>query len=164
MEWREHLEAVPSFHFDRVNEPEPEGIKVEEFSVGNLTLEERSKFNDLIMKNVDMFAWDTTQLGRARLVQHSINVGDTTPIKKRWYQTSRLERAFIEEELQRMLKQGLIERSRGPWASPVVLARKKNGKLRFCVDYRALNKVTKKDEYPLPRIEDMLDTLHILLP
>ena len=58
-----------------------------------------------------------------------------------------------------MLKQGLIERSRGPWASLVVLARKKNGKLRFCVDYWALNKVTKKDEYPLPRIEDMLDTL-----
>jgi hypothetical protein len=111
------------------------------------------------MKNVDMFAWDTTQLGRAKLVQHSINVGDATPIKKRWYRTSRLERAFIEEEIQRMLGQGLIERSRGPWASPVVLARKKNGKLRFCVDYRALNKVTKRDEYPLPRIEDMLDTL-----
>src|SRR5436853_2101451 len=58
-----------------------------------------------------------------------------------------------------MLKQGLIERSRGPWASPVILAQKKNRKLRFCVDYRALNKVTKKDEYLLPRIKDMLDTL-----
>ena len=58
-----------------------------------------------------------------------------------------------------MLQQGLIERAKGPWASPVVLARKKNGKLRFCVDYRALNKVTKKDEYPLPRIEEMLDSL-----
>ena len=138
---------------------ESEEIETDDPFVDNLAPEERDKFNGLIMENVDIFAWDTTQLGRTNLVQHSIDVGDATPIKKRWYRTSRLERAFIEEEIQRMLKQGLIEKSRGPWASPVVLARKKNGKLRFCVDYRALNKVTKKDEYPLPRIEDMLDAL-----
>ena len=58
-----------------------------------------------------------------------------------------------------MLQQGLIEKSRRPWAFPVVLVRKKNGKLRFCVNYRALNKTTKRDEYPLPRIDDMLDSL-----
>ena len=70
-----------------------------------------------------------------------------------------MEKTFIAEELFRMLKQGLIEKSRGPWASPVVLVQKKNGKLRFCVDYRPLNKVTKRDEYSLLRIDDMLDSL-----
>src|SRR6266480_8126024 len=113
----------------------------------------------MLVEDMDMFAWDSNQLEKTNLVQHSIDMSNATPIKKRWYLTSRTERAFIEEEIQRMLQQGLIERAKGLWASLIVLAQKKNEKLRFCVDYRALNKVTKKDEYPLPRIEEMLDTL-----
>ena len=58
-----------------------------------------------------------------------------------------------------MSSQGLIEPSESPWASPIVLVRKKDGGLRFCVDYRALNNITRKDSYPLPRIDDTLDTL-----
>ena len=58
-----------------------------------------------------------------------------------------------------MLEQGLIEPSTSPWASPIVLAKKKNGSWRFCVDYRKLNDVTRKDSYPLPRIDDTLDRL-----
>jgi hypothetical protein len=53
----------------------------------------------------------------------------------------------------------VIEESDNPWSSPVVLVRKKNGELRFCVDYRKLNDVTKKDWFPLPRIDNTLDTL-----
>ena len=58
--------------------------------------------------------------------------------------------AFINEEIQRMLDNNLITESTSLWASPVVLVAKKNGKKRFCVDYRKLNKITKKDAYPLP--------------
>src|SRR5947207_603078 len=157
LEWKEYVTATPSSEHKELSEPEQ--VEYEGLSIGNLAPEEWEKFNDMLVKDVDMFAWDPNQLGKTNLVQHSIDVGNATPIKKRWYLTSRTERAFIEEEIQRMLQQGLIERAKGPWASPVVLARKKNGKLRFCVDYRALNKVTKKDEYPLPRIEEMLDSL-----
>ncbi len=58
-----------------------------------------------------------------------------------------------------MQRQGVVEPSVSPWASPVVLTPKKDGTLRFCVDYRRLNAVTRKDVYPLPRIDDILDTL-----
>jgi len=61
--------------------------------------------------------------------------------------------------LEEMQQQGVIEPSNSPWASPVVLVRKKDGSLRFCIDYRKLNKVTRKDSYPLPRVDDLLDSL-----
>ena len=58
-----------------------------------------------------------------------------------------------------MQQQGVIEPSYSPWASPIVLVWKKDGSLRFCADYCKLNKVTKKDSYPLPRVDDLLDSL-----
>lgn len=58
-----------------------------------------------------------------------------------------------------MEKQGVIKPSTSPWSSPVVLAPKKDGSLRFCIDYRKLNSMMEKDVYPLPRIDDILDTL-----
>ena len=58
-----------------------------------------------------------------------------------------------------MLEQDVIEPSDSPWASPVVLVRKKDGSLRYCIDYRKLNDVTIKDSYPLPRIDESLDSL-----
>ena len=69
------------------------------------------------------------------------------------------QRDVVQKMIQGMLQQGIIEPSGGAWASPIVLVRKKDGSYRFCVDFRRLNSVTKKDEHPLPRIDDALDTL-----
>lgn len=96
---------------------------------------------------------------RCNKVTHKINTGDSGPIKQRPYRISATERRVIEEEVQRMLKEDVIQPSDSPWSSPVVLVKKKSGEWRFCVDYRKLNKITKKDVYPLPRIDDALDCL-----
>ncbi|KAE9308906.1 hypothetical protein PF008_g20847 [Phytophthora fragariae] len=69
------------------------------------------------------------------------------------------EDAIIEDNVGKMLQAGVIEEGNGAWGFPVVLVRKKDGEVRFCVDYRALNKVTKKDVYPLPRIDETLEAL-----
>uniref|UniRef100_H3G5E5 Reverse transcriptase domain-containing protein n=1 Tax=Phytophthora ramorum TaxID=164328 RepID=H3G5E5_PHYRM len=58
-----------------------------------------------------------------------------------------------------MLKAGVIEEGNGAWGFPVVLVRKRDGEVRFCIDYKALNKITKKDVYPLPRIDETLEAL-----
>ena len=66
---------------------------------------------------------------------------------------------IVEKHIQEMLAEGVISPSNSPWAAPVVLAPKKDGTIRFCVDYRALNEVTKKDVYTLPRVDEVLDAL-----
>ncbi len=68
-------------------------------------------------------------------------------------------RKIVENRILKIEKEGTITKSSGPWCSPIVLVRKKDGTIRFCVDYSKLNDVTHKDAYPLPRINDILDAL-----
>ena len=82
------------------------------------------------------------------------------PIKKCAYRAAPKENEFIKNEIEDMLEQGLIKPSTSPWSFPVVVVRKKNGKFCFCVNYKPLNDITKKDTYPLPRIDEILDSLH----
>ncbi|PIK36839.1 Retrovirus polyprotein [Apostichopus japonicus] len=87
------------------------------------------------------------------------SVSDDTPIKVPHRRIPPHEWQEVREHLEKLLKQKVIQESSSPFASPVVLVRKKDGKLRLCVDYRALNNKTRKDAYPLPRIEEALDAL-----
>jgi dUTPase len=104
----------------------------------------------------DVFSRDSSDLGRTGITKHKIDVGDIQPIRQ---PTRTLPLAKKEEAAKivtEMEEQGVIEPSCSPWVSPVVLVKKKDGSTRFCVDYRKLNAVTKKDSYPLPRIDTSL--------
>ncbi|KAE8993323.1 hypothetical protein PR002_g20276 [Phytophthora rubi] len=92
-------------------------------------------------------------------VHHHIDTGNSAPIMLKRRRQAQMEDQIVDENVTKMLGAGVIEEGNGAWGFPVVLVRKKDGEVRFCVDYRALNKVTKKDVYPLPRIDETLEAL-----
>ena len=107
----------------------------------------------------DIFAQNKTDFGRTNKIKHSINTGDATPIRQPVRRVPPARREELKKLLDSMLEKDVIQPSTSPWASPIVLVQKKDGTLRLCVDYRKVNDVTRKDAYPLPRVDDTLDTL-----
>lgn len=106
-----------------------------------------------------LFATKEEPFGHTTLVQHEIDTGDHKPIKQSPRRLPMHMRDEVDAEVQRMAEAGVIEESSSPWSSPIVLVRKKDQTLRFCLDYRKLNAITRRDSYPLPRIDDSLDAL-----
>ena len=96
--------------------------------------------------------------GYCDLIPFTIDTGDARPIRQRPYRVPLAKRKVIEDQIQDMLRDGIIEPSTSPWASPITLV-PKGDSWWFCVDYRKLNAVTKKDSYPLPLIQDIFDRL-----
>ena len=115
----------------------------------------------LIYKHRMSFAYSKWEIGMdpARLPEVSIETGDTKPIWSRPYRRSPSDRLVIETLINEMLEAGIIVPSESEWSSPVVLVKKKDATIRFCVDFRKLNKVTEKEHWPLPLIQDAFDSL-----
>lgn len=113
----------------------------------------------LIQENSDLFAQNDMDLGQTDSVTMKIDTGDAAPIKAKSYFTPLKIRPIFEKAVDEMLKANIIERMRSPWSSRVVLVSKKDGTEQFCVDYRPLNKVTKRNSWPLPRIDEILAQL-----
>ena len=120
---------------------------------------EKSKLQLLLTEYCDLFVAPGGKTGRTHLEQHHIDTGDARPVKLGVRRQGPYLKNLTSEEVQTMLEQDIIEPSDSPWSSPIVLVRKKDGAYRFCVDYRRLNSVTRKDAYPLPNITDCLDSL-----
>ena len=113
----------------------------------------------MLQAHSDTFSKDEFDIGMTTLTEHVIDVGSQRLIKQ---PPRRVPTAFADEEekvVKQLEEQGIIRASTSPWASPIVLVRKKSGKIRPCVDYRRLNAVTIKDAFPLPRITDCLDAV-----
>ncbi|KAL6726387.1 hypothetical protein Aduo_008362 [Ancylostoma duodenale] len=107
----------------------------------------------------DVFAVSDKELTQTDLVVHDIDTGEAAPIKQKTRPVPMGARKEFKEIIKDLVERGVVEKSQSEWASPVVLVRKKDGSLRLCIDYRALNKVIKLDSYPLPTIDTVLQSL-----
>ena len=127
--------------------------------MGKLNKKQEQKFKELIRKYEGIFAKDSKDLGRTNLAKHLIDTGDHKPFKETAYRVNPFKKEVIEKEIKDMFGKDVIQKSNSPWSSPVTLVLKPNGKWRFCIDYRKLNGITRKDNHPLPRNDVIFDKL-----
>ena len=120
---------------------------------------EREALETFLAKNADVFAVDSTELGLTNVISHSIDTGENLTIHQPPRRIPFALRSQVEEMINDMLDLDVIQPTSSPWASPIVLVKKKDGSMRFCVDYRRLNRITKLDVYPLPSIDETLVVL-----
>lgn len=119
-------------------------------SCANLDENQQVALKQLLYEYADVFSSHEFDIGSFIVIEHSIDTGDASPIKQRFRRTPSCFAGEEEKHMEKMLKADVIEPSMSEWAASPVLVRKRDGTVRWCVDYRALNKVTKKDVFPLP--------------
>lgn len=125
----------------------------------DLTTEQSQILEHILIKHQSAFAKGDFDLGTFSAVRHKINTGDAVPIRQRMRRTPLGYELEEEQHLRKLLEANVIEPSDSEWASPSVLVRKKDGSVRWCIDMRKLNAVTVKDSFPLPLIEECVDSL-----
>ena len=128
-------------------------------SVDGLDPARQTQVCTLLCEYSDVFSKGPQDLGHTEVIQHRINTQDAVPIRQPPRRLPLAKQREAGQAIEEMKRDGVIEPSVSPWAAPIVLVRKKDGSTRFCVDYRKLNNVTRKDSYPLPRIDDTLEAL-----
>lgn len=118
--------------------------------------ESKADLETILREYCDVFAFDNTDLSCTDEVEHTIDTGDTPPIRQRYHNRfGKEECKFIDQQVEEMLRCGVITRGYSPWCSNVVLAPKKGGKIRFYTDFRLLNKHTVFRSFCVLRIQDV---------
>ncbi|XP_061127111.1 uncharacterized protein LOC133147011 [Syngnathus typhle] len=147
---------TPSSHANIVPAMDP---CVFNFGDSDISEEWKERLSTKLAQHPNVFSTEEWDVGLARGVVHNIRVNNNTPFRERSRRIAPADLDDLRRHLQGLLAAGIIKESRSPYASPIVLARKKNGQLRMCVDYRTLNRRTIPDQYAVPRIDDALDCL-----
>ena len=120
---------------------------------------QQQQLKALFQEFSDIVSQGEADLGCTPLLKHTIET-EGPPLRQLHRRQNPAVRLEEMAQVQQMLSSGVIHPSNSPWASPVVMVKKKDGSLRFCVDFRKLNAATVKDAHPIPRIDDLLDALH----
>lgn len=118
------------------------------------------KAKEIVGQFPDVFGDMPPGLPPLRTIGLTIDTGEHPPTSKPAYRLSPKEKEEVQRQVSELLGKGLIRPSQSPYGAPVLFVQKKDGTLRMCIDYRALNAITVKDKYPLPRIDDLFDKLN----
>ncbi len=124
----------------------------------NMSEEIARHYSALLDDNADIFSKNDNDIGLSEFM-HDIHLADSTPFKSRAYRIPISQQTITEEHVDNMLKMGIIRPSASDHSSPIVLVKKSDGSIRFCIDYRKLNAATIKDHYPTPLIEERLNSV-----
>ena len=128
-------------------------------SIQNWNESLQQQVKELLMKFQDIFALNDLELGKTNLFKHHIPLTNPVPFKDRHTRIPPSQFEPLRKLLKNMEEVGAIRKSNSPWSSSIVLVKKKDGNLQFCIALRKLNARTVKDVYALPRIEETLDYL-----
>ena len=133
----------------------PPGVSLE-----NVPSEKIPLFVKLLKNRDEAFSKNALDLGTCNIIPHQIRLKDDDPINLPFRRIAPNLVQEVKQQLDEMLRRGIIRKSCSPYASAIVPVRKKNGSIRICIDYRRLNAKTIRDSFPLPRIQESLEALH----
>ena len=155
-------DKTSDFHAPRLTVRQRHGKLFNELDLSSLdswTPELVDAAHQLLAKYHDMFSLDPAELGCTHSTEHTIKVKDDTPFKEQFRQIPLPMVEEVRNHLKEMLESGTIRPSQSSWCNAVVLVWKKDGGLHFCINFCHLNANMKKDSYPLPRIQEVLESL-----
>eukprot|EP00731_Ephydatia_muelleri_P017894 Em0010g992a len=135
-----------------------DGMPDVDLAGANLSPSQKHDLNRLIWEFRDLFVSEGGCTGRTSVIKHTIRT-EGSPIRQPLRRIPFVLQDTVKTEIKMMLQQGVIRKSCSPWSSPVVMIKKKDGAWRFCINFRKVNSVTHKDAYPLPRIDETLESL-----
>jgi hypothetical protein len=130
--------------------------------VNNITFTEkdRQELEAVLEKHDDVFSMSLSDLGGCDVTLHEIDTGREKPFKEATRRHPYALHSKIEKQINDMLEAGIIVPSKSEWSSAIVPVPKKDDSVRVCIDYRRLNELTRKDNYPVPRVDDSIDKYH----
>lgn len=128
-------------------------------ALDHLTSEQQATVKQMLREECNAFSRDEQDVGCIPTLKMRITLKDQTPVQKTYISVPKPVHQEVKEYLQDLINRGWITKSRSPYSSPIVCVRKKDGSLRLCCDYRELNRKSVPDRHPIPRIQDMLDSL-----
>ena len=152
------FKITPNDEFD-IERQIPDGPETGAPDLTHLTHEQQLEIEKILNNNNKGISKNETDIGYCNKLYHQIDTGNHPPIATRQWPLPHSTKLLMKEECDKMLKMKVIEPCNSPWRSPCLIIKKRNNSYRYCIDFRSIKAITKEDNYPLPRIETILESM-----